>query len=68
MKRARFWAPLFDRLDSADKMHLGFKDSASFEYDRSSHVLDLKFQDNAEFKYDAGAHLLDMKLEDGAEN
>jgi phage baseplate assembly protein gpV len=54
-------------VDSADKLHLGFKDNASFEYDRSSHVLDLKFQDNAEFKYDAGAHLLDLKFEDGAE-
>jgi phage baseplate assembly protein gpV len=54
-------------VDSADKLHLGFKDNARFEYDRSSHVLDLKFQDTSEFKYDAGAHLLDLKLEDGAE-
>ncbi len=54
-------------VDSADKLHLGFKDNARFEYDRSSHVLDLKFQDTSEFKYDAGAHLLDLKFQDGAE-
>lgn len=54
-------------VDSADKMHLGFKDNASFEYDRSSHVLDLKFHDGTEFKYDGGAHFLDLKFQDATE-
>jgi phage baseplate assembly protein gpV len=49
---------------SADKWHITFKDSAAFEYDRSSHVLDLKMQDGAEITYDAGAHLLTLKFGD----
>jgi phage baseplate assembly protein gpV len=54
-------------VNSADKFHLGFKDGASVDYDRSAHVLDLKFQDSAEIMYDAGAHLLDLKLQDHGE-
>jgi phage baseplate assembly protein gpV len=54
-------------IDSGDKLHLAFKDTASFEYDRAAHVLNLKFQDEAEIKYDAEAHLLDVKCQDSAE-
>jgi phage baseplate assembly protein gpV len=51
---------------TADKWHATMKDGASFEYDRSSHVLDLKFQDGAAIKYDAGAHALAASLPQGA--
>jgi phage baseplate assembly protein gpV len=54
-------------VNSANKFHLGFKDGASFEYDRAAHVLDLFFQDSTEIKYDARVHLLDLKFQDQAE-
>jgi phage baseplate assembly protein gpV len=53
--------------NSADKFHLGFKDGASFDYDRVAHVLDLLFQDSTELRYDARVHLLDLKFADQAE-
>jgi phage baseplate assembly protein V len=43
---------------SADKLHIGFKDGAAFEYDRATHVLDIKLQDGGEIRYDAVAHQL----------
>jgi phage baseplate assembly protein V len=51
---------------TADKWHATMKDGASFEYDRSSHVLDLNFQDGAGIKYDAGAHAFAATLPQGA--
>ncbi|HUO06583.1 MAG TPA: phage baseplate assembly protein V [Candidatus Binataceae bacterium] len=50
---------------SPDKWHVTFKDGASVEYDRASHVLDLKFSDGAEITYDAVAHLLTLSAPDG---
>jgi len=40
-------------VNSPDKFHLAFKDGASFEYDRSTHVLLATFSDGATLKYDA---------------
>lgn len=45
---------------SADKFHLGFKDGAAFEYDRSAHVLSLSFSDGTKVTYDAGANHLSL--------
>ena len=45
---------------SANKWHVTMKDGATFEYDRTAHVLDMKFSDGAEIKYDAGAHALSV--------
>jgi len=52
---------------SADKYHLGFKDSTTIEYDRSSHVLQLAFSDQTSFKYDGGAHQLGFNFNDQTE-
>jgi phage baseplate assembly protein gpV len=51
---------------TADKWHAAMKDGASFDYDRSTHVLDLKFQDGAEIKYDAAAHAFSATMPNGA--
>lgn len=53
-------------VNSADKWHLGFKDGAAFEYDRSAHILSLQFGDGASIKYDGGAHALTVALPTGA--
>ncbi len=53
-------------VSSADKWHLGFKDGASFEYDRAAHILSLQFGDGASIKYDGGAHALTVALPSGA--
>ena len=51
-------------VQSPDKFHLGFKDGAAMEYDRSAHVLALNFQDTTAIKYDGGAHALTLNFED----
>ena len=53
-------------VQSADKCHLGFKDGASIEYDRASHVLALSFNDQATIKYDGNSHLLRLAFNDNA--
>ena len=53
-------------VQSADKVHVGFKDGTAMEYDRAAHVLALNFQDSTAIKYDAGAHALTLKFEDQA--
>jgi phage baseplate assembly protein V len=51
---------------TADKWHVTMKDGASFDYDRTAHVLDLRFQDGAEVKYDAAAHAFSATMPQGA--
>ncbi len=53
-------------VQSADKMHLGFKDGTAMEYDRADHVLSLSFQDTTAIKYDSGQHALTVAFEDQA--
>jgi phage baseplate assembly protein V len=53
-------------INSADKLHIRFKDGTSTEYDRAAHVLDLSFNDSARVRYDGGNHVMSMNLPDGA--
>ncbi len=53
-------------VQSAEKLHLGFKDGSAMEYDRSSHVAFANFQDASSFRYDSGNHLLTLSFQDGA--
>ncbi len=49
-------------VNSADKLHVTFKDTAVLEYDRNTHVAQHLAQDTALAKYDAVAHALTIAL------
>jgi len=53
-------------VNSPDKWHVTFKDTAVLEYDRNLHVLKHVAQDNALFKYDSVAHAMTFQLPNGA--
>jgi phage baseplate assembly protein gpV len=62
---------IYSRVDgtpvqNADICYLGFKDGASFEYDRAGHIFVLSFSDSASIRYDGAAHVLTLMFQDQA--